>query len=94
MLILMQQAKEAGLPEPVLLVVSGNRAPHLAGSQHDVDPTVLHSLTYADFWTAFEHRYGVNPDLVTTDIQIAKDLHSSSFAQCLRVVVWRRQIIG
>lgn len=94
MLTLMQQAKKAGLPEPVLLVVSGNRAPHLAGSQYDVDPTVLHSFTYADFWTAFEHRYGVNPDLVTTGMQIAERLCCSSFAQCLRVVVWRRQIIG
>lgn len=49
---------------PAFLIVSGNRAPHLAGPQHDVDPTVMHALSYADFWPAFERRYGSNPDLV------------------------------
>jgi len=60
----LQEAKRLGLPEPALLIVSANRAPHLAASHHDVDPTILHTLTYTHFWTAFERRYGTNPDLV------------------------------
>ena len=52
------------MPLPTMLIVSGNRAPHLAGPQHDVDPTVMHTLGQQDFWPAFERRYGVNPDLV------------------------------
>ena len=54
-----------GMPLPAVLIVSGNRAPHLAGPQHDVDPTILHSLSYQDFCTALERRYGANPDLVS-----------------------------
>lgn len=61
---MLQGAKRLGLPPPVMLIVSGNRAPHLAGPQHDIDTTILHSLNYQDFWAAFEHRYGSNPDLV------------------------------
>ena len=60
----LQEAKRLGMPLPAFLIVSGNRAPHLAGPQHDVDPTVMHALSYADFWPAFERRYGSNPDLV------------------------------
>ena len=60
----LQEAKRLGLPEPALLIVSANRAPHLADSHNDVDPTILHSLAYTDFWTAFEGRYGTNQDLV------------------------------
>ncbi|KAA6424591.1 MAG: thioesterase [Trebouxia sp. A1-2] len=59
-----EEAKRLGLLEPALLIVSANRAPHLAASHHDVDPTILHTLTYTDFWTAFERRYGTNPDLM------------------------------
>ncbi|DBB07865.1 TPA: hypothetical protein ACH3X3_009265 [Trebouxia sp. C0006] len=59
-----QEAKRLGLPEPALLIVSANRAPHLAPSHYDVDPTILHTLTYKDFWTTFERRYGINPDLM------------------------------
>ncbi|KAL0028511.1 hypothetical protein WJX77_011089 [Trebouxia sp. C0004] len=59
-----QEARRLELPEPALLIVSANRAPHLAASHHDVDPTILHTLTYTDFWTAFEHRYGTIPDLM------------------------------
>ena len=60
----LQEVTRQGMPLPVRLVVSGNRAPHLAGPQDDVDPTVLHTLCYTDFWPAFERRYGANPDLV------------------------------
>lgn len=60
---LAQEARRLGMPLPAMLIVSGNRAPHLAGPQHDVDPTVMHTLCYKDFWPAFEHRYGTNPDL-------------------------------
>ncbi|DBB03929.1 TPA: hypothetical protein ACH3X1_013009 [Trebouxia sp. C0004] len=62
-----QEARRLELPEPALLIVSANRAPHLAASHHDVDPTILHTLTYTDFWTAFEHRYGTIPDLVVAN---------------------------
>ncbi len=64
MLHWLQEAKRLGLPEPALLIVSANRAPHLAASHHDVDPTILYTLTYKDFWTAFERRYGTNLDLL------------------------------
>jgi len=63
----LQEAKRLGLPEPALLIVSANRAPVLAASHHDVDPTIMHTLTYTDFWTAFERRYGTNPDLVAAN---------------------------
>lgn len=63
----LQEAKRIGLPEPALLIVSANRAPHLAASHHDVDPTILHTLAYTDFWSAFERRYGTNPDLVAAN---------------------------
>jgi len=63
----LQEAKRLGLPEPALLIVSANRAPHLAPSHYDVDPTILHTLTYKDFWTTFERRYGINPDLVAAN---------------------------
>lgn len=58
-----QEAGRRSLPLPVLLIVSGNRASHLAGPTHDVDPTVMHTLSFTDFWAAFERRYGTNPDL-------------------------------
>lgn len=51
---------------PVALVVSANRAPHLAGAEHDTDPTRLHRLEGDAFWAAFERRYGANPALVRT----------------------------
>lgn len=40
------------------------RSPQLAGAQHDVDPTRLHTLGCEEFWQAFERRYGANPHLV------------------------------
>ena len=61
----MQEVRRQKLPRPILLIASGNRAPHLAGPQHDLDPTVMHQLRYQDFWAAFERRYGVKPDLVS-----------------------------
>ena len=63
-LLMWQEAKHMGLPLPAVLIVSGNRAPHLAGPHHDVDPTTMHSLSFAGFWRAFEGRYGPNADLV------------------------------
>ena len=56
------------MPLPTRLIVSGNRAPHLAGPQHDVDPTVMHTLCYRDFWPAIERRYGANVDLVLANL--------------------------
>ena len=41
---------ECSFPQPVCLMVSGNRAPHLYGTENDVDPTVLHKLQGGDFW--------------------------------------------
>ena len=60
------------MPLPTRLIVSGNRAPHLAGPQHDVDPTVMHTLCYRDFWPAFERRYGANADLVSANLPCNK----------------------
>lgn len=65
-----QEARRRGLPSPAMLIVSGNRAPHLAGSQHDVDPTIMHQLSYPKFWAAFERRYGHNPDLVDNRVRL------------------------
>ena len=50
---------------PLLLIVSGMRAPHLSAAEHDADrvaPTIAH-LDTPDFWSHFERRYGRNPDL-------------------------------
>jgi hypothetical protein len=54
-----------GAPWPVALVVSGNRAPCLAGAENDVDPTRLHTLDEGGFWEAFEARYGTQALLVS-----------------------------
>ena len=43
--------------------VSGARAPHLHGVEHDVDPTRLGGLPFKEFWPAFEKRYGKVPGL-------------------------------
>lgn len=40
------------------------RAPCLHGKQHDVDPTLMHTLTPDKFWPHFKQRYGENKHLV------------------------------
>ena len=57
--------KRSGGRLPSLLIVSGIRAPHLYGLDHDADrvqPSIS-QLPDVEFWTHFERRYGVNPDL-------------------------------
>jgi len=54
-----------GWPRPEKVYVSACRAPQLSDVDHDndyVNPT-LADLWEADFWDAFERRYGRNPDL-------------------------------
>ena len=51
---------------PLLLVVSGMRAPHLYDpAEHDADRTspTIGNLPDDAFWAHFERRYGRNPDL-------------------------------
>eukprot|EP00775_Hariotina_reticulata_P005323 gene5323-5558_t len=59
----LQEITRRGLPLPARLFASGNRAPCLRGPEHDVDCTVMHTLTPEEFWRAFERRYGLNPVL-------------------------------
>ena len=41
-----QELVKQGGPQPLMVVVSGNRPPHLAGPNNDVDPTIFHKLSY------------------------------------------------
>lgn len=55
-----------GVQAPLLLVVSGMRAPHLHDpAAHDADRTAPTISGFPDdvFWQHFERRYGKNPDL-------------------------------
>jgi medium-chain acyl-[acyl-carrier-protein] hydrolase len=54
-----------GCGEPMKLYVSSYRAPSLAGPEHDPDPhgAAISTLPPSSFWTRFEQRYGVNPDV-------------------------------
>jgi surfactin synthase thioesterase subunit len=62
---MLQELTRRGLPLPVKLFVSGNRAPSLCGAAHDVDAGVaMHQLPSAEFWARFEQRYGHNATLV------------------------------
>ena len=45
------------------LIVSAIRSPTLAGVEHDIDTTAMHTLNYDEFWEVMERRYGKNPDL-------------------------------
>jgi len=60
-----------GASQPIKAYFSANRAAHLHGPEHDVDTEtpMLHRLSQADFWVAFEKRYGRNPDLQDTFIR-------------------------
>ena len=62
---------DRGLP-PAAVIVSGARAPHLAAPEFDADretPALAGISSSADFWTAFERRYGRNPDLASAGIK-------------------------
>ena len=52
---------------PIAVYVCANRAPHLAGPEHDIDPQGASLAALCDepdaFWRRFEARYGRNPDL-------------------------------
>ncbi|CAK0789814.1 unnamed protein product [Prorocentrum cordatum] len=58
---------EHGWPLPLKLYVSACRPPHLSDVRHDPDALnpAIGSLGEADFWEAFEARYGCNPDLAS-----------------------------
>lgn len=56
-------APGSGLQWPLHLFASGNRAPSLAGPEHNPDAHVMHRLGSADFWRVYTQRYGANPDL-------------------------------
>eukprot|EP00879_Flechtneria_rotunda_P020453 GHRR01021519.1.p1 GENE.GHRR01021519.1~~GHRR01021519.1.p1 ORF type:complete len:254 (+),score=65.02 GHRR01021519.1:166-927(+) len=60
---MLQEITRRGLPLPARLYVSGNRAAHLHGAEHDLDATRLHKLQPTEFWAAFERRYGTNAHL-------------------------------
>ena len=60
-----QELQKQGKPLPVALIVSGIRAPQLAGVQHDADGLEMHKLGPEEFWMAMENRYGPNKDLVS-----------------------------
>ena len=51
------------LKNPVCLIVSGIRSPRLAGVEHDIDTTAMHTLSSEEFWKKMEERYGANPEL-------------------------------
>eukprot|EP00873_Tetraselmis_striata_P035728 jgi/Tetstr1/455992/TSEL_042770.t1 len=55
---LVQELQRRGVQLPLRLYVSANRAPQLAGVEHDVHPVELHKLGFSEFWEAFEQRYG------------------------------------
>ena len=60
---MVQQARQRGVPLPLKLYVSANRAPHLYSIRHDVDPTPFSRLQHAQFWRAWDKRYGFIPGL-------------------------------
>lgn len=64
-----QELRRREWPMPLKVYVSANRAPHLTGAQHDVDPTVMHVLPADRFWQAFVKRYGANKDLQSQAIR-------------------------
>lgn len=45
------------------LIVSAIRSPTLAGVEHDIDTTAMHTLNEEEFWQVMERRYGKNPEL-------------------------------
>ena len=65
------ELRARGCGEPVKLYVSSNRAPSLAGAQHDPDPrgAQISNLPPEQFWPRFEERYGVNPDLASPGVR-------------------------
>jgi hypothetical protein len=79
---------------PLKLYASANRSPLLAGSHHDVDPTVMHRLPATDFWTAMDRRYGSNPNLVCGALQwrhACKGMHPAA-ASVLSAAQGRRRL--
>jgi len=58
------ELRRRGCGEPVKIYASANRAPCLAGPEHDPDTRGASlCLPPASFWPHFEQRYGANPDL-------------------------------
>ena len=58
--------------KPSTLYASGMRAPSLCGPAHDPDvanPTLSTLVDDDAFWTAFERRYGRNPDLAKPEVR-------------------------
>jgi len=55
--------------QPTHLFVAGNRAPQYA--KKDLDSTVMHKLSFDEFWPAMARRYGPNPALEIPEIQRA-----------------------
>lgn len=66
---LTQELQAQGGPLPLAIFVSGVRAPHLAGVQHDPDGIEMHKLGYKEFWKVFEKRYGLNKNLEDPDLR-------------------------
>jgi len=58
-----------GLPPPVRLYASANRAPHLSAKLHDNDKVCLAELPYHAFWQQFTRRYGENRDLQSEGVR-------------------------
>ena len=82
---LAQERWRRGETVPEKVYVSGNRAPSLAGAEHDADALApeLHGLRGGAFWAAFERRYGANPQLAVPAIRdFVEDLLLADF-QCL-----------
>lgn len=59
------ELERRGKKPPRLIIVSGNRPPHLYGDANDADRVMpsISKLPADEFWQHFERRYGVNPDL-------------------------------
>ncbi len=65
------EMRRRGMPAPLKVFVSSNRAPSLAGPQHDPDPlgASISTLPPSEFWPRFEGRYGANPDLKSPGVR-------------------------
>ena len=64
-----QEMRRRGMPPPVRLYASANRAPHLSAKVHDNDQVCLAELPYHAFWQHFTRRYGANKDLESEGVR-------------------------